>query len=158
MADKQAGVSGRDALLLLRHTHTGRYCSNNCAFCEEHQVCFTHGVESDYIQQRYCNYWRKNKLNNIKHECEVLRADLKMCPPVILWSETYSIVHISIHKKNYSTVRICDCRLKEQLLTRVAAQSWSMVVGAVVKIQRVPVVFCCKTYNLNLENFKKKQG
>ncbi len=46
-----------------------------------------------------------------------------------------------------------------KLFTRVAAQSWCVVVGTVVKIQRVPVMLCGKTHNLYLERqIKRRQN
>lgn len=45
---------------------------------------------------------------------------------------------------------LCSQILKT-LFTRVAAQSWRMVVGAVVEIQGVPVVLRGKAHNLDLK-------
>lgn len=47
--------------------------------------------------------------------------------------------------------------MMEKKFTRVASQSWCMVVSTVVKIQRVPVMLSGKTHNLYLEREKKKK-
>lgn len=42
-------------------------------------------------------------------------------------------------------------QILKTLFTRVAAQSWCVVVGAIIEIQRVPVVLCGEAHNLDLK-------